>query len=283
MPYLPEPHNPDEWNVSNPASKNQLLRTVHDEAAEFFALASHTNNWEAPTASGHWQVRDLVGHMIDVTEGYLEAFDLARKGGDAPAPLGLRAMAERADSRAQAFRSLSQDEALVRLRMNFEKMMKVFEEATDDEWTGFMPSHAYLGPIPVFVYATFHLVDYGIHTWDIREGLGLPNGLHGDTADLLAPIMFVLWQGIVDPDKLGDDEVHVGVRYTGRNGGCFQVDVTSDGLSYAPVDPNELDAPAVIEFDAASLVLTAYERMHGGTAYGDRAMADRYRSIFFTI
>jgi hypothetical protein len=95
--------------------------------------------------------------------------------------------------------------------------------------------------------------------------------------------MFVLWQGTVDADRLGDDEVNVGVRFSGRNGGTYHVQVSKEGYSYAPVEPDNLDAPAVIEFDAASLVLTAYERMHGGTAYGDRAMADRYRSIFFTI
>jgi hypothetical protein len=39
----------------------------------------------------------------------------------------------------------------------------------------------------------------------------------------------------------------------------------------------------VLDFDPGSLVLTAYGRIHGGTAYGDRALADRYRGLFHSI
>ena len=34
------------------------------------ALASEPGVWENPTASGHWQVRDIIGHLVDTTEGY---------------------------------------------------------------------------------------------------------------------------------------------------------------------------------------------------------------------
>ena len=37
------------------------------------------------------------------------------------------------------------------------------------------------------------------------------------------------------------------------------------------------------QFNAASLVLTAFGRIRGGTAYGQSALADAYRSIFFAI
>ena len=41
--------------------------------------------------------------------------------------------------------------------------------------------------------------------------------------------------------------------------------------------------PVVFEFDPGSLVLTAYGRIHGGTAYGDTALADKYRNLFHSI
>jgi hypothetical protein len=43
------------------------------------------------------------------------------------------------------------------------------------------------------------------------------------------------------------------------------------------------DLPAVLDFDPASLVLTSYGRIRGGTTRGDAAVADRFRSLFFPL
>jgi uncharacterized protein (TIGR03083 family) len=272
-----------DWNVMDYANKDRLLGTIREEAEEFFALAAEPGNWESPTASGHWQVRDIVGHLTDVTEGYLEAFETARSGGEAPPPLGLRAMSNLADQNAQAFRLESQEAMISRLRDDYRKMMDVFEQLSDDDWMGLIVPHKYMGPAPSFIFPTFQLVDYGVHNWDMREGLGMPNGIPGPVGDFLAPVMFSLWQGILDAEKVGDEEIRVGIKVTGRNPGLYRVVVTSEGLSFEPADEASLDAPAMIEFDPGSLVLTAYDRIHGGTAYGDRRMADRFRNAFFTI
>jgi uncharacterized protein (TIGR03083 family) len=273
--------NKAQWDATNYESKENLLRCVREEAERLFALAEKPEHWEAPTASGHWQVRDIIGHMVDVTEGYLNRFEIARSGGTAPDPLGLRVMAQTLDEHAQAFRNLSQSEMMQRLRTDFEEMMSVFGALTAEEWTGFTPSHPYMGPIPTFIYAVFHLVDYGVHGWDVREGLGMNTGLTGDTADFLVPIMFILWQNTTEFDKLGGETLKVGIRVSGRNGGTWRVTVDPNGYAYeaGPVD----DLSAVLEFDASSLVLTAYGRFYGGTSYGDQAVADKYRSIFHAI
>jgi hypothetical protein len=98
----------------------------------------------------------------------------------APAPFGLRIMAQRLDEHAQAFRSVPQAEMLRRLRGDLDQMMTVFEGLSADDWMGLLVPHKYMGPAPAFIFPTFQLVDYGVHTWDIREGLGLPNGLRGE-------------------------------------------------------------------------------------------------------
>jgi uncharacterized protein (TIGR03083 family) len=273
----------ETWDATNYASKDNLLRVVRSEAERMFQLAEPARNWEAPTASGHWQVRDIIGHMIDVTEGYLAAFEIARGGGEAPAPLGLRVMAQRLDEHAQAFRSLSQDEALGRLRTDFEQMMAIFQELGADDWGGLIVPHTYMGPLPAFFYPTFQLVDYGVHSWDIREGLGVPNGLTGDTSDFLVPIIFILWQATTALERLGDEPLEVGVRVSGRNGGAWRVGVTEGGYTYEPLAGDGADLPVVFDFDPASLVLTAYGRISGGTAYGDPEIADRYRNLFHAI
>ena len=59
-----------EWNFFDFASKDNLLRTVRQESDQMLALASSPTVWEAPTAAGHWEVRDVIGHLVDTTEGY---------------------------------------------------------------------------------------------------------------------------------------------------------------------------------------------------------------------
>jgi hypothetical protein len=162
-------------------------------------------------------------------------------------------------------------------------LMDVFQELSEDDWMGLIVPHKYMGPVPAFIFPTFQLVDYGVHNWDIREGLGVPNGIPGPVGDFLAPVMFSLWQGILDTDKLGNEQINIGIRVTGRNPGLYRVTASNEGLGFEPSDDSNINVPAIIEFDPGSLVLTAYDRIHGGTAYGDKAMVDRFRTAFFTI
>lgn len=43
------------------------------------------------------------------------------------------------------------------------------------------------------------------------------------------------------------------------------------------------DLPVALDFDPGRLALTAYGRIHGGTACGDQAIANRYRGLFNSI
>jgi hypothetical protein len=50
------------------------------------------------------------------------------------------------------------------------------------------------------------------------------------------------------------------------------------------LEPGDLnDLPLVLEFDAASFVLTVMGRMNAGTARGDTRLAERFGSLFFRI
>src|SRR5207249_12226317 len=90
-------------NVGEFTGKEFLLNLDRAERAEFYKLFDEAP-WEGKTASGHWQMRDPCGHMIDVTESYLDRFALARAGKGAPAALGLPIMAQKLDEGAQRFR-----------------------------------------------------------------------------------------------------------------------------------------------------------------------------------
>ena len=66
-------------NVMDPSDKDRLLEIVRAERAGFYGLVDQAGEagWEAETPCAGWQVRELVGHMVDVTEAYLERFALA--------------------------------------------------------------------------------------------------------------------------------------------------------------------------------------------------------------
>jgi uncharacterized protein (TIGR03083 family) len=271
----------EEWDATNYAAKDNLLRVVREEAENFFALAEVPENWKMKTTSGHWQVRDIVGHLVDTTEGYLDRFEKTRSGGT-PEPISpLNEMAVNADRRAMAFRDTSREELLARLHDAFGQAMKMFEQVGEDDWGSFMVMHAYMGPLPAFFYPVGQLMDYGVHGWDVREGLNMNHFLSADAADLLVPFMFVVWQATCDTSRLGGRDLDVAVRVSGRNGGTWRFRCNAEGMTYEPGSAD--DATALLDFDPASLVLSAFGRARTGTPYGDLGEARRFASLFFRI
>lgn len=268
------------WNAMAPEGKDTILRVVRQEAEQFFALVDSDEVWEAPTGAGHWQVRDVVAHLVDTTEAYFVAFDAARTHTDVDPPYGLPGMAARCDEQAQAFRSVPRAELVDRARADYDKMMETFDGLTADDWTNLQVPHFYMGPLPSFFYPAFQLMDYGVHSWDIRQGTGRAHGLSGEAADLLVPFMFVLWQYTTIP-VTPDDECEIGIRITsGPNAGDTRISLTGEGFA---ASPGGTDGLTVLEFDPGSFVLTAFGRCNAGTIRGDRAVADRFLNIFFRI
>ena len=84
-------------------------------------------------------------------------------------------------------------------------------------WSGFIVPHFYMGPVPASFYAAGQLMDYTVHSWDIREGTGREHGIDGDAADLRVPYMFVLWMFTSKPDA-DRRPFEIGIRRGGRSG-----------------------------------------------------------------
>jgi uncharacterized protein (TIGR03083 family) len=284
-PYC-NPHDEEDgkqmsWNAMTYEGKDTVLRVVRDQAEGFFKLAEVPQNWTARTACPGWEVRDIVGHIVDTTETYFQGFDAARSDTEVEPAYGLPGMAKRAEEQGKSFRDLPQKEMVDRLRTDFDKMMGIFESLTPDDWTGLMVSHFYMGPVPAFFYPAFQLMDYGVHSWDIREGTGREHGLHSDVADLLVPFMFGIWAGTMR-EAQDIERFNIGVRIlSGPNAGDNRISVSSEGMRYEQGDIGDL--PAVIEFDPGSFVLTAFGRFNGGTVRGDKPVADRFLGMFFRI
>jgi uncharacterized protein (TIGR03083 family) len=268
------------WSFMDAASRETIDRVWRREADGMFALASDPGRWEAPTGAGHWQVRDVIGHLVDTTEAYFRSFDAARGRAEPWAALGVRDMAKYVDEGAREFRSTPQDELLARLRDDLDRMLSIAGELTDEEWTDLLVPHKYMGPLPACFYPIFQVVDYTVHSWDIREGTGSAHGIDGDAADLLVPLCFILWQSTCD--LAGTEPFTLGIRITsGHNAGGNRAIVGDDAIAFEPGSIDDL--ADTIEFDPASFVLTAYGRVNAGTYRGDREVLDRYCNLFFRI
>jgi uncharacterized protein (TIGR03083 family) len=267
------------WNAMSFEGKDTILRVVRHEAEQFFAMVDHDEVWESPTGAGHWQVRDIVAHIVDTTEAYFVAFDAARSHTEVEPAYGLPGMAARVDQMATALRSEPRAALVDRLRTDFDKMMETFDALTEDDWSNLLVPHFYMGPLPSFFYPAFQLMDYGVHSWDLRQGTGRAHGLTGEVGDLLTPFMFVLWKYTIAAAE--PEPCELGIRITsGPNAGDTRVSIGSGGMDYQPGDVSDL---TVIEFDPGSFVLTAFGRSNSGTIRGDRTVADRYLNLFFRI
>src|SRR5919198_2811857 len=112
-------------NPMDPSGKDTVLDVVRTERAKFYDIIDDPKNWNVQTRCTDWEVRDMVGHMIDVTEGYLARWDMPRKGEEV-GTLGLEVMGEKLNEHAQAFRTLSREEAITRLKSASDRMMAIF-------------------------------------------------------------------------------------------------------------------------------------------------------------
>lgn len=266
------------------SSKEAVLDVLRAERDSFFAVVEAPDNWQVDTRCEGWQVRDLVGHMIDVSEGYLGRWALAQNGEEAPAPLGWVVMAETLNQGALSHRTLSRDEAIARLKSASDSLLSHFDGLSEEDWNGFMVSHVFSGPVPAFCYPAFQIMDYGVHTWDMHWGLGDKDGrLDERTAGVLVPYMFIIWQYSVDQEAAAGVDIAYGLEIDGEWGGKWKLAVKDGQFSYEAVE-DVSDLPAVLHFDHPSdMVLTTYQRFQGGSVSGDEEIINRARSVFFSI
>jgi uncharacterized protein (TIGR03083 family) len=270
-------------NTMSFAAKPVMLDVIRHERKKFYDLIEDPANWNVQSRCTEWETRDIVGHMIDVTEGYLERWAIARQGGSGE-NYGLPAMADRANERAQAFRSLPRGEAISRLQKSSDELLAILDAVGEDEWSNFLVPHAYMGPLPTLFYFSFQIMDYGVHTWDIRYGLGDTLGvLEERTAGVLVPYMFVLMSATVDGPSAAGLSATYGIEVSGEWGGKWRVDVADGAFTYAPEEQDLHGCQALFQFDPSDFVLSSFLRFPGGAASGDPDVIERVRHMFFRI
>lgn len=270
-------------NSMDYSGKDTVLDVIRKESADFFRLVEDPGNWNVQTRCTEWEVRDMVGHMIDVTEGYLTRWESARKN-EPRDTVGLLVMSRDLNDHAQSFRSLPREEAISRLKANYIRMMETFEKLTPEEWSNFLVTHPFMGPLPTFFYPAFHVMDYGVHTWDIRWGLGEKDRkLDERTAGVLVPYMlYALLPSTVDAESAKGIDVKFGIEVSGEWGGKWRATVQDGKFEAKPTDDFE-GCQAVFSYDPSDFVLTAFQRFPGGKARGDPEVIKKVRNLFFRI
>lgn len=270
-------------NPMDYSAKGLVLDVVRTERGKFYQIIDVPANWESPTKSGHWQVRDLAGHMIDVTEGYLTRWDMARRG-DPATPLGLLVMAQELDRVALTFRNLPREEVIGRLKASSDRLMTLFDGLTAEQWGGFNVTHVFMGPLPLFFYPAFQIMDYGVHTWDMRWGLGEKDAKVDErAAGVLVPYMFILMQSTVDQESAQGVDLEYGIVVDGEWGGTWRAKVKDGQFSYEPVSDTS-GLPATFHYrDASDFVLTIFQRGDYSAASGDPNAIATARRLYFKI
>ena len=271
-------------NSMDYSGKDTVLDVVRVEADRFFKIVDDPKNWNVQTRCTEWEVRDMVGHMLDVTEGYLMRWDKARAG-ETIGTAGLLVMADSLNKNSRAFRTLPRAEAITRLKADYARMMAIFDKLTADEWGNFIVTHPYMGPLPSFFYPAFHVMDYGVHTWDMNWGLGRKDALMDErTAGVLVPYMlYALLPSTVAQEWTQGVDITFGISVDGEWGGKWRATVKDGKFAAAPAD-NLDGVQATFHFHHPSdFVLTSFQRFPGGETTGDAKVIDQVRHGFFRI
>jgi hypothetical protein len=198
---------------------------------------------------------------------------------------GLLVMAEGLDDNAKTFRRFPREEVISRLKRDSDKMMAIFEGLTVEDWNKFLVTHPYMGALPTLFYPAFHVMDYGVHTWDIRWGLGDKDApMDERAAGVLVPYMLgALLPSTVDQNSAKGVDATIGVLVDGEWGGKWRIRIKDGQFSAEPAE-NLDDVQATIHFKSASdFVLTCFQRFPGGEATGDPKTITQYRNLFFKI
>jgi uncharacterized protein (TIGR03083 family) len=267
------------WNFWSPASQERIVEVLGRQFEEIDVVVSDPDDWHRPTACEGWQVRDMVGHLVDATESFLTGFAAARRS-EAIDPVGFAGMADATDQAARALRTVPRNDLLERLRHQNGRLLAEFSSLSADEWTNLVVPDRYAGPLPATAVATGLLGGYTVHGWDVGEGTGRPHAIPADAADLLVPFVFALWSVTAQTDEV-DSPFSVGIRTTGHNEGETRIDVSKGNIRFSPAAIHDCDA--VLDVDPGTLVLIGYGRVNAGSLHGDAGVMRRFRSLFRPI
>ena len=264
--------------------KAHLLALLQQEYRGLVAIAAGLDDkqWTAPSPCEEWEVRDVVGHMVDVAESYLGYFTLAEKGWDAGEPLGWGVYPKALSACAQSYRRLPRLELLARLEGLSEPLFAKLEGLTAEQWGTMLVPHRYGGPLPPFVMAVFQLIDYAVHSWDIRVATGDGDGIAYETTQPLVPFAFTVYNFLFDPGKAAGQDVALQYDVEHPDGSLepWTVAIQEGQLVVAPGAPTSPEA--VLRLTPTQLLLRVFRQQNCAIS-GDEDAVARFDKVLGTV
>jgi len=153
-----------------------------------------------------------------------------------------------------------------------------------EEWTGFMVTHPFLGPIPAGFFGTLEIMEFGLHAYDSEFGLGNKLAeLDELTAGVLIPFCVIFLEYTVDSKVARGRAFVYGIEVTGAWGGRWRVSLIDGRLDFRPDDDGFKGCEAVFKYTPSEFDLTVFGRFPGGAATGDPDVIETVRRLFHPI
>jgi uncharacterized protein (TIGR03083 family) len=272
-------------DVSNGAEgKAHLLSLLQKEYEQLLELSIGLDDkqWAATTPCEEWEVRDVVGHMVDVAESYLGYFTLAEKGWDAGEALGWGAYPGALSSCARSYRRLPRLELLARLEGLSGPLVAKLEALTPEQWATMLVPHRYGWPLPPFVLGVFQLIDYAVHSWDVRVATGGSDDIAYETAQPLVPFSFTVYNFLFDAERAAGQDVTLQYDVDHPDGTLepWTVAIQQGQLVVAPGTPENPEA--VLRLTPSQLLLRVFRHQNCGIT-GDEAAVARFEKVLGTV
>jgi len=264
--------------------KAHLLSLLRQEYRDLLTIATSLDDkqWAATSPCEEWEVRDVVGHLVDVAESYLGYFTLAEKGWDVGDPLGWGAYPKALSASAQSYRRLPRLELLARLEGLSEPLFAKLDALDAEQWTTMLVPHRYGGPLPPFVMAVFQLIDYAVHSWDVRVATGGPDDIAYETAQPLVPFSFTVYNFLFDAEKAAGQDVTLQYDLEHRDDTLepWTVAIRQGQLVVTPGSPESSDA--TLRLTPSQLLLRVFRHQTCAVTGDDDAVA-RFEKVLGTV
>lgn len=277
------PAAPSRVDVTQFAGKDTMIRLLRQEYRACFDMlvAASEQEWHTPTPCTLWEVRDIAGHLLDVTYCYLGYVKQSEHGWPTEEPRGMRPYADALGRSAREYRTVYRWEVLGRLEACADALFSHLDRLSEEEWAGRTVPHRWVGPVPAFMMAALQLMDYSVHNWDLRTALGKDAFVDHEASDTLVPFMFGLMQICFTPELADGVDLTIDVHISTSDDEHWTVRVVDNALTFAPGAPVQPDA--TFSFPCYEFCLDVYQRLRGGTASGDQHAIDTFRKLFFTV
>lgn len=287
-------------NSTSPKGRETVLQVLRRDRAAFIELLaspdvwdqemSFTNKLRAPTRPKRWRVGDVVAHMTEGIEAYVQCWEQAVVLG----PMRTHNAVARSGAKPVSVKvSGPRESVMSRFQAGGDRLEQLLNGLTDEQWTGLLLPHpgpynrdgvaVVKGPVPAGYFAGFQIMDYAVHAYDVRFGLGNKLAtIDETTAGLILPYVFIFWRNTVDPVVASDLDATYGIEVGGPWGGRWRATVRNQEWSARAEAAHFEGCDALFRYvNAADLALTFFGRFPGGSAMGDPQLIRVVRDLFY--